>query len=197
MRAKRYVYWRSVMKQAKTLTSKELKRVIAVIRVGNHSRRNELAFYLSYYAGLRVIEIAALKNRDIFDEGGAVRRIVTLAAGQTKGRDGRRVVINDKLAMALKKLADPRFPQDPLIKSQKGGSFSANSLCQVFLKIYQNAGVDGASSHSGRRSYITELAHKGVSAKVLMTLVGHKHLSTTQRYIDVNDYMLTAAVELL
>jgi integrase/recombinase XerD len=54
----------------------------------------------------------------------------------------------------------------------------------------------GGSSHSSRRSFITKLAHSGVSAKVIMTLAGHKHLSTTQRYIDVNDEMLRQAVEL-
>jgi integrase/recombinase XerD len=50
-------------------------------------------------------------------------------------------------------------------------------------------------SHSGRRSFITKRPHSGVSPKVIMTLAGHKHLSTTQRYIDVNDEMLRKAVE--
>ncbi|OAN53059.1 integrase [Paramagnetospirillum marisnigri] len=57
--------------------------------------------------------------------------------------------------------------------------------------------MDGASSHSGRRWFITQLAHSGVSAKVIMTLAGHRHLSTTQRYIEVNDQMMKAAVEVL
>jgi integrase/recombinase XerD len=59
------------------------------------------------------------------------------------------------------------------------------------------AGIDGASSHSGRRWFITKLAHRGVSPKVLMTLAGHKNLSTTQRYIEVNDEMMRAAIRLL
>ena len=58
------------------------------------------------------------------------------------------------------------------------------------------ARISGGSSHSGRRSFITKLTHNGVSVKVIMTLAGHKHLSTTQRYIDVNDEMLRQAVEL-
>ncbi|RLA43537.1 MAG: site-specific integrase, partial [Gammaproteobacteria bacterium] len=89
------------------------------------------------------------------------------------------------------------YSNRPLIRSQKGAAFSANSLCQLFLRIYSAAGIDGASSHSGRRTFITNLAHKGVSAKVLMTLAGHQHMSTTQRYIDVNDRMLKEAVELV
>jgi integrase/recombinase XerD len=188
------------MRQAKTLSTAELKRVIAVIRAGRHAERNEIAFLLSYYAGLRVKEIAALNCGDVYDSGGAVKRIVTLTAAQTKGSVGRTIVLNDRLVKALtayaRLLANKNCSELPLIRSQKGTAFSANSLCQVFLRIYADAGIDGASSHSGRRTFITNLAHKGVSAKVLMTLAGHRHLSTTQRYIDVNDEMLKAAVEL-
>ena len=84
-----------------------------------------------------------------------------------------------------------------MLLSQKGGSFSANTLCQLFGELYRRAGIDGASSHSGRRGFITKLAHSGVSAKIIMELAGHKHLSTTQKYIEVNDEMKRAAVEIL
>ena len=188
------------MKQAKTLSKAEFKRVVAVIRAGRNAQRNELAFLLSYYAGLRVKEIAALKCNDVFDGNGFVKRIVALTAAQTKGSAGRTIVLNEKLVKALTELhiniANKNCSDKPLIRSQKGSAFSANSLCQLFLRIYAEAGIDGASSHSGRRTFITNLAHKGVSAKVLMTLAGHKHLSTTQRYIDVNDELLLNAVEL-
>ena len=72
-----------------------------------------------------------------------------------------------------------------------------NRLCQLFGEFYRRAGIDGASSHNGRRGFITKLAHSGVSAKVIMELAGHKHLGTTQRYIEVNDEMKRAAVEIL
>jgi len=84
-----------------------------------------------------------------------------------------------------------------LFATQKRAAFSANSLCQTLNAIYRGAGVDGASSHSGRRSFITALANKGVGVRVLAALAGHRSISTTQRYIDVNDDMQRAAVELL
>lgn len=189
------------MKQAKTLTTTEFKRVIAVIRAGRHAQRNELAFLLSFYAGLRVCEIAALKCSDIYDSDDAVRRIILITAAQTKGNESRTIVISDKLAKSLDKARSNsthnKLYDRALIRSQKGKSFSGNSLCQLFGRIYATAKVDGASSHSGRRTFITALAHKGVSAKVLMTLAGHRHMSTTQRYIDVNDELLQSAVELV
>lgn len=57
--------------------------------------------------------------------------------------------------------------------------------------------IKGETSDSGCRTFITKLASKSVSAKVLTELAGHKHLSTTQRYIEVNDQMLKEAVELI
>jgi integrase/recombinase XerD len=132
---------------------------------------------------------------------GAVRDQVRLKAAQTKGGFARTVFMNRRFQREIKQYLDS-FPALPapmtaLLRSQKGGAFSANSLCQLFGEFYRRAGIDGASSHSGRRGFITKLAHSGVSAKVIMELAGHKHLGTTQRYIEVNDEMKRAAVEIL
>jgi integrase/recombinase XerD len=62
---------------------------------------------------------------------------------------------------------------------------------------YERAGIDGATSHSGRRTFITELAAKGIGVRVLAALAGHRSIQTTQRYIDVNDEMMRNAVELI
>jgi len=84
-----------------------------------------------------------------------------------------------------------------LFESQKGGHFSANTMCQLFLDIHKAVGLKDASSHSGRRTYITRLANKGVGVRLLAELARHSHISITQRYIDVNSEQLSAAVELL
>jgi integrase/recombinase XerD len=86
-----------------------------------------------------------------------------------------------------------------LFASQKNSNrgFSPSTLAQHFHYLYKNAKVDGASSHSGRRGFITNLANKGVSVRLLMELVGHSSMSVTQKYIDVNPKMLRASVELL
>jgi integrase/recombinase XerD len=85
----------------------------------------------------------------------------------------------------------------PLLFSAKGDGFTAQTIVNLFKRIYQLAGIDGASSHSGRRQFVTNLADKGINARVVQALARHKHLSTTQRYIDINDNKLRAAVELI
>lgn len=70
-------------------------------------------------------------------------------------------------------------------------------MCQLLNSIYQACGIEGASSHSGRRSFITKRARNGVSVRVLQELATHANLATAQRYIDVNDEQMRNAIELL
>jgi len=109
------------------------------------------------------------------------------------------VFVNNRLQREIRRYLEalPALPDPsaPLFRTQKNGAFSANTLCQLFGELYRKAGIKGATSHSGRRGFITKLAHSGISSKVIMELAGHKHLSTTQRYIYVNDEMKRVAVE--
>jgi integrase/recombinase XerD len=183
------------------ISDAELKRVLAVIANDKHAARNRIAVLLSHYAGLRVGEIASLRWTDLLEPSGKLRSQFTLSAEHTKSHEARAVHLNARLLRELaiykESLLSPRDMSGPLLRSQKGGTFSANSLCQLFARLYERAGIAGASSHSGRRWFITRLAHSGVSPKVIMTLAGHRSLSTTQRYIDVNDELLAEAVEVL
>jgi len=188
------------MAQAQTLTDTQLRRCLNWCQTRRHSTRDTTIFYVSYHAGLRAKEIAALTVGDVYDEQGAVREQFVLDAVQTKGSKTRTVWINARLRRQLK-LYHPciryQSAHQPLFASQKGGSFSANTMTQLFLNIYRAAGFENASSHSGRRTFITELASKGVSVRVLAELAGHSSIQTTQRYIDVNPQQMSAAVELL
>jgi integrase/recombinase XerD len=89
------------------------------------------------------------------------------------------------------------MPTAPLFESRKGGHFSANTMCQLFLNVFADCGLSGATSHTPRRTFITQLANKGVGVRVLAELAGHSSIAVTQRYIDVNDAQLARAVELL
>jgi integrase/recombinase XerD len=189
------------MKQAKVPTDIEMKRLLAVIANGRHAGRNRIALALSFYAGMRVGEIASLKATDVFDDAGNVRDAIRLHAENTKANEARAVFVSVRLRkeimLYVADAGDAGDRDGPLLLTQKRTAFSANTLCQLFGQLYKQAGIDGASSHSGRRSFISKLAHNGVSPKVIMTLAGHKHMTTTQRYIDVNDEMMRRAVNLV
>ena len=188
------------MKQAATLTDKQLKAVLAYCSTRKHAQRDRAIILFSFAAGLRAKEIAALKRSDVINDEGSVRSEFQLAKIQTKGQKTRRVFINTRLRRELEiyiKQPPLRKNCPALFQSQKGSSFSANTMCQLFLDIYRECGLTNASSHSGRRTLITNLAAKGVGVRVLAEIAGHSSITTTQRYIDVNDEQMRAAVELM
>jgi integrase/recombinase XerD len=189
------------MKQARVPTEVEFKRLAAVVSQGKYGPRNRMALMLSYLAGLRVGEIASLRWGDLLDGEGKAREQLRLSAAVTKGGHARVVFLNARLRKEVEQyrasLAQPPALLQPVLVTQKRTAFSANTLCQLMRGWYDMAGLDGGSSHSGRRWFITRLAHAGISPKAIMMLAGHRHLSTTQRYIDVNDEMMRAAVEIL
>ncbi len=189
-------------KQAKTLTAVELRRVLDYVATRKHAARNRAVLLLMYYAGLRVGEAASLRVRDVVDNEGLVRSEFLLRADQTKGRHARTVFVSERLRKELTAyIAMTKFNSnnDKLFYSQKTTSdgFTANTLTQHFHYLYKRAGVIGASSHSTRRTFITNLAAQGISVRVLASLAGHRSIATTQAYIDVNDDQKRKAVELV
>ena len=194
----------TMSKQAKTLTQQELRRVLDYTATRKHSARNRALLMTTHLSGMRVGEVASLRNSDVLDAEGNIRTEIRLSAEQTKGNEARVVFVSDKLRKELELYtrlmnASNDNPTLKFFYSQKRSSdgFTANTLTQFFHYLYKRAGVDGASSHSGRRTFITNLASKGVGVRVLMSLAGHKNISTTQCYIDVNDDMKRKAVELV
>jgi integrase/recombinase XerD len=190
------------MKQAKTLTPQELRRVLDHIATRKHSARNRAMLLITHYAGLRVAEMASLRYSDVVDVEGQIKNELMLRPEQTKGGYARTVFISEKLKKELTtylKIYQPTDPSTKLFYSQKKSSdgFNANTATQFFHYLYNRASIAGASSHSGRRSFITNLAAKGVGVRVIMGLSGHRQLSSVQHYIDCNDDQKRKAVELI
>ena len=149
---------------------------------------------VSFYAGLKAKEIAALELGDVFDEVGAVREQFIIGVDQGKGGQRRTVDLNQRLRKSLAKYSKSKYLIDlncPLFESQKDGHFLANTMCQLFLDIYKAMELKDALSHNERRTYINRLANKGFGVRLLTKLAGHSHISNAQRCIDVNSDQLT------
>ncbi len=180
--------------QAHVLNGKDLEKVLRDIRGGNprFRNRNTCIIIMSHYLGLRAKELASLKVSDVLNNL-AIKEVLKLKASYTKGHKHRDVPLtNKKVIQALNALLPTPIKNDdlPLFKSQKGWHFSANAMVQLIKKIYVSAGFNECSSHSGRRSMITNLANKGVDVNSIRIIAGHTSISTTQRYIESNPEML-------
>jgi len=200
--AKLWLGKETMSKQAKTLNNDEIRKVLDYVATRKHSERNRAMIFTIFNTGMRVSEVANLRFKDVVDSEGAVKREIRLSAEDTKTKEARIVFVNDKLHKELTRYVKLYKPQNTNVKffySQKRASdgYSPNTLAQFFHYLFNRAGIAGASSHSGRRSFITNLANKGVGVRVIMGLSGHRALSSVQCYIDCNDDMKRKAINLL
>jgi integrase/recombinase XerD len=190
------------MAQAKTLNSTDIEHVLAYVETRAHAARNRAMLMLTHLAGLRVGEVACLRWQDVTNKDGSVKEEIRLLPDMTKGRHARTVFVSSKLKAELQacaeqtKCVERSYPFFATQKSIKQG-FSANSLTQTLALLYRGAGLEGASSHSGRRSFLTNLANKGTSIHLLKTLAGHRSIQTTAMYLYSSPAQLRAVVELV
>ena len=199
------------MKQARVLNEKELNALFRYVATRKYAARDRAILACTYFGGMRIGEVAALRIKDILASDGTIKLEINLKAEQTKGKYGRTVVLAEKLRKELMDYLRTRFDKTelialhyadainkPLFTTQKSAGFSANTLTYTIHMLYKDAGfLNGASSHSGRRSFLTHLSTKSVPLKVLMELAGHRQAQTTMRYINVTQDMKRAAVELV
>ena len=188
------------MAQAKTFTKEEFDGLLEFVSKRSYAMRNRMMILISFWSGMRVGEIASLLIEDVVDLSGKVKREIRLDAAQTKGHHARTVFFPEKLRVELQVFVDARGVKDrrqTFFMTAGGRAFTSNVMTQHFFWLYRKAGIDNASSHSGRRSFITNLAAKGIGVRVLASLAGHKSIAVTQKYIDVNDDMKRNAVELI
>ncbi len=198
------------MSQARTLNDKELNLLLLYINTRKHALRDRCMVLMTYWSGARIKEVALTKVGDVLALDGTIKNEIRLTAEQTKGKHARTIVLADKLRKEILIYLQTRFDtkqlialtysdamNKPLFATQKRQGFDSNTACYHFHMLYKNAGLIGASSHSGRRSFLTQLSAKGVPIKVLMELASHRSIQTTARYIDVTADMKRAAVALI
>ena len=195
----------SLGKQAKTLTKPQIDAVLGYLAKTRYPIRDRVIFLLSVKAGLRAKEIASLTWTMLTDAEGTLSQNISLTDFASKGRGGRIIPINKELQralVALKAEADKAArPSTFVITSERAMKTSSFAIVNKFAAWYLALGFTGASSHSGRRTAITQWARKistvGGSLRDVQLLAGHSALSTTQRYIESDGLAQRRVVELV
>lgn len=180
----------SLDKQAKTLSKGQIEAILGYLAKTRHPVRNRLIFLLSIRAGLRAREIALLTWSMVTDAEGQISMVILLENEASKGRSGRVIPINNELRQALIAWYDLTHPaaSSRVISTERAKQTSPQVIVNLFARWYEQIGFEGCSSHSGRRTFITNAARKislvGGSLRDVQMLAGHTSLRVTQRYID-------------
>lgn len=168
---------------------------------GLNKKRNKCVLLFSHFLGLRAKELASLTIGDVFDvRKKQVKENIRLLSHMTKGNKYREVFLVDEEIKAIIYdfiVSERGFNENsPLFLSQKGGAFSANTMQKMIANCYKKAGVK-ASSHSGRRSFATNLIMQNVDIYAIKQLMGHQSIITTQEYFNSDPNHLRNAVKKL
>ncbi|MCQ2965604.1 MAG: site-specific integrase [Alphaproteobacteria bacterium] len=193
-------------KQAKILTPQNITKILDHISRTRYPIRNKVIFLLSCKAGLRAKEISAITWSMVLNSDGVVGDVINLTNIASKGKKGgRQIPFNDMLKEALVDLfnssEEKPLPESSIIRTERGNHTTAQVITNFFKVLYSSLGLKGLSSHSGRRTFITNCATKislvGGSLRDVQQLAGHGSLQTTQRYIEGNSEAKQKLVKLI
>ena len=193
----------SLGKQAKTLTKGQIDAALGSIAGTRYPTRNRVILLLSVRAGLRAKEIASLTWAMITDAEGQIGRSIYLQDNASKGQSGRIIPMHTELRSALDDLHSASRPgsDDFVIRTERSKQTSPKVIVNLFARWYEVLGFNGCSSHSGRRTFITNAARKisavDGSLRDVQLLAGHANLRTTQRYIEPNASAQVRVVQMI
>lgn len=175
-------------KQAKILATNQIDDLLLFAETTRYPLRDRVIVLLSVKAGLRAAEIANLTWEMVLDPSGAIGTVLELRDHAAKKGHGRIIPLHADLRDALAALWGKSEPSWPVVLSERSRKMRARSIVIWFSRAYRAVGLDGCSSHSGRRTFITRaarLVHKaGGSLRDVQLLAGHRSIQTTQGYID-------------
>ena len=190
-------------KQAKILTGHQVAAALRRARRGRYAERDRIIILLSVKAGLRAGEIAKLTWSMVLDADGRIADRIELRDAAAKKRSGRTIPIHPDLRRALHRLRRRTGTEGALIRSERGGTqgMRPGSIVNWFRQLYRELGLNGCSSHSGRRTFITNAARlvfkAGGSLRDVQQLAGHRSIEQTQAYIDGSARAKRRLIELI
>lgn len=187
--------------QAKVLSQNELSKIFKNFRHDDH----RLIFGVCRYTAERIGAVLQLQPLDVFDAKGNVRPILTFRGRTRKGSNHkqgktRQVPVHPALAEMLRAykiekgqkwlFPSPTDPNKHL--TQQSADLALRTACDR-----AGLGDRGISTHSFRRTAITELSKKGVGIRVIQKITGHAKLEQLSSYIEVSEEEVIAALESL
>jgi integrase/recombinase XerD len=191
-----------VGRQAKVLTTDNVNAILSELKLYADPERSLVMFLLSTKAGLRAGEIAKLEWPMVLDASGRISDVLVIEDRIAKKKSGRRIPINPALRTALAALhRKAPHREGPVVRAHRGGHMRPGSIVAWFAALYRDLKLEGCSSHSGRRTFVTRaarLVHRtGGSVKDIQILAGHRSLTTTELYIEGNSFAQRKLVALI
>lgn len=180
--------------KAKVLGSKEIQTVLKVLK----TPRDKLLFAVGLYTGLRISEIISIKMSDVFTTSGGVRNTLKITRLKKKNTVYSNIPIHPKLREQLasyKDLLDAQDQDDPT-HSPSPWLFPSTDTPEIHIgrirahniltEAFDSVNIEGASTHSMRRTCLTNMSRAGIPLRTIQEISGHSNLGQLQEYLAVD-----------
>ena len=193
------------MKGTRPLDNNEI-RLVSACFTGTFEVRNRGLFMLGVSTGGRISELLSLTIGDVYQNGKPVGDLLYSKSIVKGGEVSRAVPVNVDGRDAIEALTDwhrekyaTLAPSRPLFPSRnKGGTVAMNrqTAHDMLKTAFMDAGLNGKlATHSLRKSFAQRVYEQSGDIYLVQELLGHRNISTTQKYLGVNYADAKAAVE--
>jgi len=181
--------------QAKILTQQEIE---LLFNKGLRSSRDRTLFGVCLYTACRIAEACSLMVKDIYTNSGAVRSTINFRKRNTKGKLQTRTipVIEDllRLLTSWKPHAGQTYLFPGRHPNHHWKHLHTNSADRILREAFERTSIEGASTHSFRRTALTQMSNAGIPLRIIQEISGHSNLEQLQRYLEVKPDQVKGAI---
>ncbi len=174
-----------------------LEEIQLLFSQGLTNVRDRCLFAIMMFTAIRVNEACTLLSEDVYDKAGHVRSHLTIRKKNTKRKLATRTlpIIQElrTILAAYEKQAGLMY----LFPGRRGGHITSDSAMRILRKACERVGIEGASTHSFRRTALTQMSDNNIPLRVIAEVSGHRNLSQLQAYLEVRPDQVLGAVSSL
>lgn len=179
--------------RAKVLTPEEITQLFG--EEGFTTTRDRALFGICLYTACRINEACSLRVNDVWRCKGAVNPYIVFRKATTKNRLATRVIpVNDELRRLLMEYYPSPRGWWAFNGRNNEGHLMPKSASLVYKKVADRLGIIGSSTHSFRRTALTQMSNSLIPLRVIQEISGHRSLQELQKYLEVTDEQIKGAV---
>jgi integrase/recombinase XerD len=178
--------------RAKILTQAEIQLLFSQ---GLDNNRDRALFGICLYTACRIREACSLRRADVFDKERRVRPELIIRKANTKGKLATRTIfVSEDLRLLLNEYNPPSY-QWFLFPGRHGkGHINPDSAARILRAAFLRVGIEGASTHSFRRTALTMMSDAGIPLRIIQEVSGHRTLDELQKYLEVRPDQVRGAI---
>ncbi|MCC7531060.1 MAG: site-specific integrase [Candidatus Melainabacteria bacterium] len=181
--------------QAKVLTSQEISDIFKLLK----SPRDRALFALGIYTGMRIGEIIRLRTEQLYTTNGGIRNVLKVERLKKKNTVYNEIPVHPKLREKLTAYQKTASQSEWLFPSEdsQSGHLCRDRAHDILRNVFDRLQLQDASTHSMRRTCLTNMSRSGVPLRTIQEISGHSHLGQLQDYLAVDPADKHRAINLL